>query len=159
MRLPLETQALNHDIDSFSWSNETNPHKTHKQGRQWGNIIPLLILYLNPRLSLLSSVPRNNGHNTVLGIDFDIELGNVADEAKDDPGKHNTFDKDNRRQPVSWQAAEPKWWQKSHIRYRQNEPDNQLLQCCCRGEGITVSRCVLIGLSPRGDTRRLFISV
>ncbi|KAI3353133.1 hypothetical protein L3Q82_019683 [Scortum barcoo] len=30
-------------------------------------------------------IPRNHGHNTVLGIDFDIELGNTADEAKDDP--------------------------------------------------------------------------
>ncbi|CAB1327331.1 unnamed protein product, partial [Coregonus sp. 'balchen'] len=29
-------------------------------------------------------IPRNNGHNTVLGVDFDIELGNTADEAKDD---------------------------------------------------------------------------
>ncbi|KAM7394355.1 hypothetical protein PAMP_021166 [Pampus punctatissimus] len=30
-------------------------------------------------------VPRNHDRNTVLGIDFDIELGNTADEAKDDP--------------------------------------------------------------------------
>ncbi|XP_043969120.1 nephronectin a isoform X5 [Gambusia affinis] len=30
-------------------------------------------------------IPRNNGHNTVLDTDFDIELGNTADEAKDDP--------------------------------------------------------------------------
>uniref|UniRef100_A0A8C2XS07 Nephronectin a n=1 Tax=Cyclopterus lumpus TaxID=8103 RepID=A0A8C2XS07_CYCLU len=30
-------------------------------------------------------IPRNHGHNTVLGVDFDIELGNTADEAKDDP--------------------------------------------------------------------------
>ncbi|XP_029352105.1 nephronectin a isoform X2 [Echeneis naucrates] len=30
-------------------------------------------------------IPRNHGHNNVLGIDFDIELGNTADEAKDDP--------------------------------------------------------------------------
>ncbi|XP_022049429.2 nephronectin a isoform X1 [Acanthochromis polyacanthus] len=30
-------------------------------------------------------IPRNPGHNTVLDIDFDIELGNTADEAKDDP--------------------------------------------------------------------------
>ncbi|XP_071383394.1 nephronectin a isoform X1 [Centroberyx affinis] len=30
-------------------------------------------------------IPRNHGHNGVLGIDFDIELGNTADEAKDDP--------------------------------------------------------------------------
>ncbi|KAL1023806.1 hypothetical protein UPYG_G00046470 [Umbra pygmaea] len=29
-------------------------------------------------------IPRNHGDNTVLGIDFDIELGNTADEAKDD---------------------------------------------------------------------------
>uniref|UniRef100_A0A673W0V7 Nephronectin a n=1 Tax=Salmo trutta TaxID=8032 RepID=A0A673W0V7_SALTR len=29
-------------------------------------------------------IPRNPDHNTVLGIDFDIELGNTADEAKDD---------------------------------------------------------------------------
>ncbi|KAK7912871.1 hypothetical protein WMY93_013082 [Mugilogobius chulae] len=31
-------------------------------------------------------IPRNPGHNAVLGIDFDIELGNTADESKDDPG-------------------------------------------------------------------------
>ncbi|XP_014911235.1 nephronectin a isoform X1 [Poecilia latipinna] len=30
-------------------------------------------------------IPRNNGHNTVLDTDFDIELGNTADKAKDDP--------------------------------------------------------------------------
>ncbi|KAM9856574.1 nephronectin a isoform 2-T3 [Aulostomus maculatus] len=30
-------------------------------------------------------IPRNHDHNTVLGIDFDIELGNTADEARDDP--------------------------------------------------------------------------
>lgn len=30
-------------------------------------------------------IPRNHGHNTVLDIDFDIELGNTADEARDDP--------------------------------------------------------------------------
>lgn len=35
----------------------------------------------------LLSVPRNNGQNTVLDTDFDIELGNTADEASDDPGK------------------------------------------------------------------------
>ncbi|XP_036809937.1 nephronectin a isoform X9 [Oncorhynchus mykiss] len=29
-------------------------------------------------------IPRNHDHNTVLGVDFDIELGNTADEAKDD---------------------------------------------------------------------------
>uniref|UniRef100_A0A674A5W4 Nephronectin a n=1 Tax=Salmo trutta TaxID=8032 RepID=A0A674A5W4_SALTR len=29
-------------------------------------------------------IPRNHDHNTVLGIDFDIELGNTADESKDD---------------------------------------------------------------------------
>ncbi|XP_077965201.1 nephronectin a isoform X1 [Gasterosteus aculeatus] len=30
-------------------------------------------------------IPRNHGNNAVLGVDFDIELGNTADEAKDDP--------------------------------------------------------------------------
>ncbi|XP_053711585.1 nephronectin a isoform X2 [Synchiropus splendidus] len=30
-------------------------------------------------------IPRNNDQNTVFGFDFDIELGNTADEAKDDP--------------------------------------------------------------------------
>ncbi|CAI5680546.1 nephronectin a isoform X1 [Oreochromis niloticus] len=30
-------------------------------------------------------IPRNPSGNTVLDIDFDIELGNTADEAKDDP--------------------------------------------------------------------------
>ncbi|KAM4584331.1 nephronectin a isoform 2-T2 [Odontesthes bonariensis] len=30
-------------------------------------------------------IPRNHGQNTVLDTDFDIELGNTADEAKDDP--------------------------------------------------------------------------
>ncbi|XP_036971405.1 nephronectin a isoform X1 [Acanthopagrus latus] len=30
-------------------------------------------------------IPRNHDRNTVLGVDFDIELGNTADEAKDDP--------------------------------------------------------------------------
>eukprot|EP00063_Salmo_salar_P090237 XP_014065072.1 PREDICTED: nephronectin-like [Salmo salar] len=30
-------------------------------------------------------IPRNHDHNTVLGVDFDIELGNTADESKDDP--------------------------------------------------------------------------
>lgn len=74
---------------------------TNRASAQWTNIIPLLILYLNLRLSPFSSVPRNHGHNTVLGIDFDIELGNTADEAKDDPGKHNTFEKDNQQQPSS----------------------------------------------------------
>lgn len=59
-------------------------------------MIPLLICNLNLRLSPLSSVPRNHDHNTVLGIDFDIELGNTADEAKDDPGKYNTFDRDSQ---------------------------------------------------------------
>ncbi|XP_010886827.2 nephronectin a isoform X2 [Esox lucius] len=29
-------------------------------------------------------IPRNHGDNTVLGVDFDIELGNTADEAEDD---------------------------------------------------------------------------
>lgn len=52
--------------------------------------MPLRILNLNLRLSRLSAVPRNHGHNTVLDIDFDIELGNTADEAKDDPGKRKT---------------------------------------------------------------------
>lgn len=51
-------------------------------------------------LSLLS-VPRNPSGNTVLDIDFDIELGNTADEAKDDPGKQNTFDRDNQQQHSS----------------------------------------------------------
>lgn len=55
-----------------------------------------LILYLNPYLSPLSAVPRNHDHNTVLDIDFDIELGNTADEAKDDPGKHIRFDTDDQ---------------------------------------------------------------
>lgn len=49
----------------------------------------------------LSSVPRNNGHNTVLDTDFDIELGNTADEAKDDPGKHNMYDKPYRVQKIA----------------------------------------------------------
>ncbi|KAJ8407571.1 hypothetical protein AAFF_G00274280 [Aldrovandia affinis] len=31
-------------------------------------------------------IPRNHGQNNVFGIDFDIELGNTADEAKDDSG-------------------------------------------------------------------------
>ncbi|KAG7461774.1 hypothetical protein MATL_G00194660 [Megalops atlanticus] len=31
-------------------------------------------------------IPRNHGQNNVLGIDLDIELGNTADEAKDDSG-------------------------------------------------------------------------
>uniref|UniRef100_H3C283 Nephronectin a n=1 Tax=Tetraodon nigroviridis TaxID=99883 RepID=H3C283_TETNG len=30
-------------------------------------------------------IPRNHDRNTVLDIDFDIELGNTADESKDDP--------------------------------------------------------------------------
>ncbi|KAF3852555.1 hypothetical protein F7725_005910 [Dissostichus mawsoni] len=30
-------------------------------------------------------IPRNHDRNTVLGVDFDIELGNTAEEAKDDP--------------------------------------------------------------------------
>lgn len=38
----------------------------------------------------LYSVPRNPNHNTILDADFDIELGNTADEAKDDPGKRIT---------------------------------------------------------------------
>ncbi|KAI1883601.1 hypothetical protein AGOR_G00233250 [Albula goreensis] len=29
-------------------------------------------------------IPRNHGENSVLGIDFDVELGNTAEEAKDD---------------------------------------------------------------------------
>lgn len=41
----------------------------------------------------VSSVPRNHGHNTVFGgTDFDIELGNTADEAKDDSGKRSACD-------------------------------------------------------------------
>ncbi|XP_066535071.1 nephronectin a isoform X6 [Hoplias malabaricus] len=31
-------------------------------------------------------IPRNHGQNNVLGIDFDIELGNTEDEVNDDPG-------------------------------------------------------------------------
>lgn len=46
--------------------------------------------YLNLRLS---PVPRNHGNNAVLGVDFDIELGNTADEAKDDPGERQTLDR------------------------------------------------------------------
>lgn len=56
---------------------------------------------LSKPFSPLFSVPRNHGHNTVLGVDFDIELGNTADGAKDDPGKHNTIDRDNQHQPCS----------------------------------------------------------
>lgn len=37
-----------------------------------------------------STVPRNQDRNTVLDVDFDIELGNTADEAKDDPGNTPT---------------------------------------------------------------------
>lgn len=65
------------------------------------NIIPCVNPLSKPASPpLLSSVPRNHDRNTVLGVDFDIELGNTADEAKDDPGKHDTFDGDNQQQPA-----------------------------------------------------------
>lgn len=46
------------------------------------------VIIIYPNL-FLSSVPRNHDQNTVLGSDFDIELGNTADEVRDDPGEHN----------------------------------------------------------------------
>lgn len=54
-----------------------------------------MCVYLNLCLPLVFSVPRNHDRNTILGIDFDIELGNTADEAKDDPGKQIAFDREN----------------------------------------------------------------
>lgn len=45
------------------------------------------VVHLNLHPSLPAPVPRNQDRNTVLDVDFDIELGNTADEAKDDPGK------------------------------------------------------------------------
>lgn len=35
---------------------------------------------------MCSAVPRHPGHNNVW--EFDIELGNIAEDARDDPGKH-----------------------------------------------------------------------
>lgn len=139
---------------------ETKPHNNLKQRCHGANIIRVLILYLNPCLPHLSLVPRNHGHNTIFGgTDIDIELGNTADEAKDDPGKHNTFDRDNRQHPPSQQSGELERWWTSHICYGRNENDSQLLQCCCCGKDIIVARCVLIGLSPGGDTWHLATSV
>lgn len=37
-------------------------------------------------LFLFPVVPKNNGHNNVLGTNLDIELGNTEEELKDDPG-------------------------------------------------------------------------
>lgn len=52
----------------------------NSQGLSVSSFLHVLIFTLFP-----SSVPRNPNPNTVL--DFDIELGNTADEAKDDAGK------------------------------------------------------------------------
>ncbi|MEQ2315549.1 hypothetical protein AMECASPLE_023544 [Ameca splendens] len=46
---------------------------------------PLHVMHFGvPALHEMYVVPRNHGHNTVLDTDFDIELGNTADEPKDD---------------------------------------------------------------------------
>lgn len=37
-------------------------------------------------MCVCSAVPRHPGHNNVW--EFDIELGNIAEDARDDPGKH-----------------------------------------------------------------------
>lgn len=99
------------------------------------------------------SVPRNQDVNTVLDIDFDIELGNTADEAKDDPGKGNTFE--NQLKPCSKQTSQLKRWLTSPIFHQHNETDSKV---CSHGGDIAVTRCVVIGTTPGGDTWHLAVS-
>lgn len=95
------------------------------------------------------SVPRNPSGNTVLDIDFDIELGNTADEAKDDPGKQNTFDRDNQQEPRSLSLNDD-----GRAAFTVTKMKLTIISrsAAAEGEGITVTRCVLIGPSPGGDT-------
>ena len=140
------------------WNNIAKPHNSHKQGCHWVNIIPLLILYLN--LSHLYSQSLGTTAIT-LSLASTLTLSSATRQMKPRTTQVNTT---QLTETISISPARSRLQTSNddgRATFATGKTKLTINSCsgCCRGEDIIVTRCVLIGLSPGGDTWHLAVSV